>query len=77
MEKAVVSPKKKTSVPKKPAGTFASSLLSRLKEPTTWAGILSLGAIFATGGTAGWLNPQTVPSLAAAVGLILAKEGGS
>lgn len=47
----------------------------RLLEPSTWAGILTIGAALATGGFAEWLNPTTLPMLTAGVGLILNKEG--
>lgn len=51
-----------------------SYVVTRLLEPSTWAGILSIGAVFATGGVASWLNPSTLPVLISGIGLILAKE---
>lgn len=51
-----------------------SYAVARLLEPSTWAGILSIGAVFATGSVASWLNPSTLPVLISGIGLILAKE---
>lgn len=45
-----------------------------LTEPSTWCGLLTIGATLATGGLAAWLNPATLPALTAGVGLILARE---
>lgn len=66
----------------KPVATAASNrsavnyVFARLLEPSTWAGLLTLGAALATGGAAAWLNPQTLPVITAGIGLILNKEGG-
>lgn len=50
------------------------SLREFLLEPSTWAGLLTIGATLATGGTAEWLNATTLPTLLAGIGLILTKE---
>lgn len=65
----------------KPAATAAPDrsavnyILARMLEPSTWAGLLTLGSAVATGGVAAWLNPQTLPVITAGIGLILNKEG--
>lgn len=46
-----------------------------LREPSTWAGILSIGAAFATGGVSALVNPATLSSIGAGLALILTKEG--
>jgi hypothetical protein len=63
-----VEPAQKTPATKR-------TVLEFLTEKSTWAGLLTIGATFATGGAAGWLNAATLPSLLAGIGLILTKEG--
>lgn len=46
-------------VAKAPVRTLTDFLL----EKSTWAGLLTIGAIDATGGAAGWLNTATLTSL--------------
>lgn len=46
-----------------------------LREPSTWAGILSIGAAFATGGASALADPATLSSIGAGLALILTKEG--
>lgn len=46
----------------------------RLKEPSTWLGILAIGAAFATGGTAEWLNATNIGILASGLGLVTTKD---
>lgn len=46
----------------------------RAKEPSTIAGVLTLAATLATGGTASWLNPTTLPVILAGLGLVVTKE---
>lgn len=48
-------------------------LVDFLKEKSTWCGLLTIGATFATGGTAAWLDVDTLPILMSGIGLILAK----
>lgn len=67
--------KAKPKAVKKITQSASSSLLARLLEPSTWMGLLTIGTVFATGGAAAWLNPQTLPVLGAGIGLILTKEG--
>lgn len=50
--------------------------MSRLREPSTWLGLLAIGAIVATGDTAEWLNPENVSLIAAGLGLITTEDGG-
>lgn len=68
-------PSKKAKTSSNRSGGLVSYVADRVKEPTTWMGLLSLGAAFATGGASTWLNPSTLPTLAMAVGMILGKEG--
>lgn len=65
--------KTESSAPPAEVG-LQSYAVARLLEPSTWAGILSIGAVFATGSVASWLNPSTLPVLISGIGLILAKE---
>lgn len=65
----------KPATPRTSSVSADQYLLNRLREPSTWAGLLTLGAAFATGGAASWLNPETLPILTAGIGLILNKEG--
>lgn len=67
---------KKTASRANPAASSSllSALLSRLTEPSTWAGLLTIGSALATGGLASWLNPETLPVLIAGVGLVLTKD---
>lgn len=51
-----------------------SRVAANMLQPTTIAGLLTIGATFATGGLASWLNPTTLPSLLAGVGLIFAQD---
>lgn len=46
-------------VAKAPVRTLTDFLL----ETSTWASLLTIGATFATGGAAGWLNTATLTSL--------------
>lgn len=55
--------------------TFTQVLLARLTEASTWAGLLTIGATFATGEVAAWLSPTTLPVLIAGAGLVLTEEG--
>lgn len=50
------------------------NLLDRLTQPTTIAGLLTIGATVATGGTAGWLNADTLPALLSGLGLMVAPD---
>lgn len=67
---------KKTVSRAKPVAlsSLLSAMLSRLTEPSTWAGLLTIGSALATGGLASWLNPETLPVLVAGVGLVLTKD---
>lgn len=47
----------------------------RLKEPSTWAGIISIACAVATGGASALVDPILQPVLVAGIGLILNKEG--
>lgn len=51
-----------------------SYLKARLAEPSTWLGLLALGASVATGGLADWLNPTSAAAISSAMGLIFCKE---
>lgn len=64
------SPRTATQEPKKrrTAGDM-------LREPSTWAGIFSICAAFATGGVSVLANPATLSSIGAGLALILTKEG--
>lgn len=53
---------------------LASAAIARLGEPSTWCGLLTIGAAVATGGLSTWLNPASLPYLTAGVGLILSKD---
>lgn len=64
----------KTKRPKATPETGMEYVVARLTEPSTWAGILTIGAMFATGDLSSWLNPVTLPTLIAGVGLILSKD---
>lgn len=46
-----------------------------LREPTTWAGLLSIGAAIATGGASALLDPSLCAQVGAGLALILAREG--
>lgn len=65
-----IKPVKKTV-----AQATKSAVLARLLEPSTWAGLLTIGTVVATGGVATWLNPSTLPVLLTGVGLVLSKDG--
>lgn len=69
----MVTKKKAAATPQ--ASSTKRSLADFLCEKSTWAGLLTIGATFATGGAAGWLNEATLPPLLAGIGLILTKEG--
>lgn len=73
MKKKVVPTRGRPSEPG-PLATTSAALLARLIEPSTWAGLLTIGSVFATGGVASWLNPTTLPSLLAGLGLIVVRE---
>lgn len=70
--------------PSTPAGTRAPratkakvkrTVSDYMREPSTWAGILSIGAAFATGGASALANPATLASIGAGLSLILTREG--
>lgn len=68
----------KPAVPRSAASAKAKaprSVKTILMEPSTWAGILSIGAAFATGGASALANPATLASIGAGLSLILTKEG--
>ena len=46
-----------------------------LREPTTWAGVLSIGAAIATGGASALLDPGLCAQIGAGLALIFAREG--
>lgn len=73
VEEKSAKPKAKPK-PKIQRAPVVASFFDRFSEPSTWAGILTIGATFATGGVSSWLNPTTLPALITGVGLILAKE---
>lgn len=51
------------------------SPLRMLREPTTWAGLLSIAAAVATGGVENVFSPTLWSQLGAGCALIFAKEG--
>lgn len=68
----------KTAVPRGPRAAKPKAKRSvgdYMREPSTWAGILSIGAAFATGGASALANPATLASIGAGLSLILTKEG--
>lgn len=49
--------------------------LARFKEPSTWAGVLSIACALATGGASVLVDPMLQGQIISGLGLILAKEG--
>lgn len=46
-----------------------------MREPTTWAGLFSIGAAVATGGASLLTDPVFLTKVGAGLALVLAKEG--
>lgn len=67
---APVAPRPRVAAPER-----SRSVREILMEPSTWAGIMSIGAAFATGGASALANPATLSSIGAGLALILTKEG--
>lgn len=63
---------KTTSAPTPKSGRTLQQLL---REPTTWAGILTVGATIATGGVSVLTDPLMLSKIGAGLALVLAKEG--
>lgn len=70
----VTSPAQKQKAKRTATGVF-DAIISRAAEPSTWAGVLTIGSVMSTGGVAAWLNPTTLPVLLAGLGLIASKDG--
>lgn len=61
--------------PIEPAARKRRGVRELLTEPTTWAGLLTVGAAIATGGMSVLVDPLLLTELGAGLALILAKEG--
>lgn len=46
-----------------------------LREPSTWAGLLSIAAAIATGGASVLTDPILLAQVGTGIGLVLAREG--
>lgn len=68
------STSRKVQVPKDQSSRSRFSR-DRLKEPSTWAGIISIACAVATGGASAVMDPVLQPVLIAGLGLVLNKEG--
>lgn len=49
-------------------------LHKKLREPTSWAGLLSIVGVFLTHGVSALADPAVLTTIASGVGLILAAE---
>lgn len=58
-----------------PVGTTPKrSIKQMVTEPTTWAGLFTIGMAVATGGASLLTDPQLLAQVAAGLSLVLAKE---